>query len=99
MKKRKKVLVGAVMLLTCGLHTVYGKYLYQESRIDVIHTAEFENDSEAAAEEETNMEPDENIFFSDGSIWESEEGIPYEFVSSSNENTSFEENESASPED
>ena len=47
MKKRKKVLVGAVMLLTCGLHTVYGKYLYQESRIDVIHTAEFGNDSEA----------------------------------------------------
>lgn len=65
--------VGGGVFFFCGLHSVSGKYLYQESRIDVIHTAEFGNDSEAAAEEETNMEPDENIFFSDGSTWESEE--------------------------
>ena len=37
--------MGAGIFFTCQLQTVCAKYQYQESRIDIIHTAKIGNDS------------------------------------------------------
>lgn len=78
------LITGAVLLFSGGLQTVCGKYLHQESRIDVIHTSQSYNASgfSADADEELAGEiapvmsaENKKGLFSDGSQWDLQEDL------------------------
>ena len=71
--------VGGGVFFFCGLHSVSGKYMYQESRTDVIHTTRSyttsgfsaDMDEELAGETAPAMSlENEDGLFSDGSQWD-----------------------------
>ena len=79
--------MGAGIFFTCQLQTVCARYQYQESRIDIIHSAKIGNDSttDIVQDADTAQNADTAAAFFDGTTLEEEDMVDYGFVSELNE--------------